>query len=382
MFMKHLSKLLTALACVGLLLSFLVSCGSDSNSEPAKLTVNPNSISLLSTANSAAGVSVECTGTWTITSVPEWINVSSLSGTGNTGLTVTALSANMSSTERSGVIQFTSGDLQAVLNVTQLAGLQSGCEVEVTDRIILNTSCTDVLNFGPKASYVYSGLLEASSAGWTDAKIVETLELTTEPMSCKPNMTITSFGLEENTTYITCYVAYDEHGNRGDLLKYTFKTPVSRNAPAARISNVTYSNTLWHWETTINASASEYFMVNYTGNDALDFVSDGFYPNCPSYFALLIKTYLNTLDSYVNSSSWSLARTSDENDLLVATWARRNGEWSAICELFYGHVNSSAPSKVTPVKKVNMTTTKGPKRFVSYEFQNNLIKRNLNVVKL
>lgn len=336
--MKHSFKLvvLTMLTFVGI---NFASCGSSSDDEPTTLTVNPNAISLVSSANASATITIECSGQWLVTSYPDWINISSTSGTGNTTLTITALTENATASVRSGYIMISSDDLEATVNVSQVAALKSGCEVTIDDQVILNTSATFRLKFGSNASYMYGGFLSASAAGWNDNKIVEVLENSAEAMNCKNGMTLTADNLNEKTSYIQCFVAYDAKGNRGEVIRIPFTTASSKNAPAAYISDVSYSDDYWYWSTSISATASEYYMVAYTGDLALLMAALE-----PSDLAMMIKDSVNDLVSYVNGTNWRRERNSGEMDILITTWAKRDNVWSGYLDIFWGHLTDNISS--------------------------------------
>lgn len=318
-----------------------VSCGSDKKDEPSQepeptmLEVNPISISLISSANSSAEITIKCNENWKIKSQPEWINLSSTSGKGDTSITITAISANESASIRKGELIIESGELSETVEVMQLASLQSGCEISIADEVILNTSATFELNFGNKAAYYYAGYFPASSAGWSDSKIITELENSDNAMTAKSGSTITAADLSENTTYVQCMVAYDTKGNRGELFRRSFSTGTSSQAPVAYIEDVSYSDTYWYWTTKIGGRAHEYYMLATSGDEA-------FYMALllePSDIAMLIKYSLTEADSLVNMQDWKRARNNEDNDLLVATWAKRDNKWSSVLSIFWGHIS-------------------------------------------
>ncbi|MDE7409708.1 MAG: BACON domain-containing protein [Muribaculaceae bacterium] len=327
-----------------------VKCGSksakvqiiQSGKELEILELNPTSISLVSSANSTAQIDIKCNGAWSIVSKPEWINVSSNSGKGATSLIITAITENDSATPRSGELKIISGSTSATLLISQLASLESGCEVIISDEVILNTSATFRVNFGSKASYFFAGYFPASSAGWSDNKIVEELENSATPMNVENDTDLTADELDESTTYIQCFVAYNEKGKRGEVIRRTFKTPSSKDAPMAYISDVSYSSTKWYWSTKIGATAQEYYMLVYGGDTA--FLYGNFL--APSDIAMIFKDKVKNLTSYVNSQDWNVDREAEEMDLLICTWAQRDKKWSAVLNMFYGSVNEESSAYI------------------------------------
>lgn len=316
---------------------------TQSGKELEILELNPTSVSLVSTANSTAIIDITCNGTWSIVSKPEWINVSSNSGKGNTSLMITAITENDSATPRSGDLEMISGSTSATVLISQLASLESGCEVIIADEVILNTSATFRVKFGSKASYFYAAYFPASSAGWSDNKIVEELEMSGTPMNVEDDADLTADELDESTTYIQCFVAYNEKGKRGEVVRRTFRTPSSKDAPMAYISDVSYSSTQWYWSTKIGATAQEYYMLVYGGDIAFLY---GIYL-APSDIAMIFKDKVNDLTSYVNSQDWNVIREAGEMDLLICTWAQRDKKWSAVLNMFYGSINEESSAYVT-----------------------------------
>jgi len=378
--MKHLIKLAALLVTVLISGIALVACGDDNEDGPTLLEVNPGSVSLVPTANATVSVQIKCSGEWIITQSPEWINLSSTSGKGNTTLTITTLSENATATNRTGSIEIISNELSASISVTQVAALKSGCEVTITDEVILNTSATFRLSFGPNASYFYAGYFPSSSAGWSDAKLVEELEASHNAENAKDGVDMTAPELDEKESYIQCFVAYDAQGNRGEVLRRNFTTPSSANAPQAYISEVKYSSELWMWNTTISATANEYYMAVYTGDIAAAFALY----STPSVLAMIIKDNIDSLTSYVNSTSWKRKREADEMDILITTWAKRGEAWSGVCNTFYGRAKSSnivAESTMDVPESRNLGETPFGKVIPLYPKDRNAMIKDLKIYK-
>lgn len=309
-----------------------------------RLEVNPSSISLVSTANSTAVVNIFCSTDWTVTSKPDWVNISSTSGKGNTTMTITALSDNSTASVRTGRMEIKSANNTATVEISQVASLESGCEVIISDEVILNTSATFRLNFGSKASYFYAAYFPSSSAGWSDEKIIDELETNHSAMNIDADVDITATKLEEETSYIQCFVAYNENGKRGELVRRRFTTPSSTNAPRASITDVRYtaSDSRYRWTTKIGATAQEYYMLVYTGIPAFIHA----YLTAPSEMGMIFKDKVNTMTSYVNSQDWYIEMGADEEDFLVATWAQRDKKWSSVLPMYYAEVPSKSGTTI------------------------------------
>ena len=72
------------------------------------LTLSVPSVTVGPVEGSMATVEVECSGMWSVTAstIPEWLSVSPNTATGNSNVTLTALSNNPESTERTAVLRF------------------------------------------------------------------------------------------------------------------------------------------------------------------------------------------------------------------------------------------------------------------------------------
>lgn len=379
--MKLLKKWFNLIAGIALIAGGLTvsSCGTDDDpDEPRVLKVNPTSISMLSTANASVTISITCTDEWTITSRPDWVNLSSTSGNGNTSVVVTALTTNESSKQRTGVLTITSGDLSTNVELTQLAALQSGCEVTIDDEVIMFNSATFKVHFGDKASYYYAGYFPASSAGWSDAKIVAALESDTEPDNCEADdYCSTGEDLTRNTSYVYCFVAYDSNGNRGDVVRRPFTTPAPdmTKTPRVYLKEFSCESWRWVWLTEKNATTTDYFMLAVSGDSA-----PYLYYAPTSLIGMFIKEDADYDNSYINGQYWQLVRNEDENYLYVATWARREQKWSdVITDAIY---NSPSVSPIyAPQRK--MVATKNSQQYkVLHSRQRMELKQSVKVIKL
>lgn len=323
------------------------------------IEVNPKSISLLSAANSMASISIEYEGNWSITGIPDWLNLSSTSGKGRTNVNLTAISANDSSTERSCELSINGASTSTTLAVTQLAGLQSGCEVNIIDKVVLSDSFAVKMTFGKNASYFYAGYLNNSAAGWTDERIVETLMSDDDFAHDVDGAFVFSDLVEEGQKIILCAVAFDKNGKRGEVHRENMTIPTtSNNPPKAFITDMAYSDDLWYWTTTISATANEYYMLCYQGDWAYYYAAYF----TPAEMGLIFKDKLNDLTSYVQSQDWTMNRNSTE--LFICTWARRDKVWSDVLTTRYGYISedenyiSSAKSQANTKNVLDLNRSK------------------------
>lgn len=83
------------------------------------LTVNPTSLTLGSALNSSDQINVTSNVSWTASDDAPWLTVSPASGSNNETVKVTAISANTSTTSRSGTVTITGGEITRTVSVTQ-----------------------------------------------------------------------------------------------------------------------------------------------------------------------------------------------------------------------------------------------------------------------
>lgn len=89
------------------------------------LSVDVTSIILSSVAQSSQTINIRCNSDWKISGIPEWLQVSSYSGNGNSSIVITSRSSNDSSNTRSAVINITSQTQSVTVKVDQEPGLSS-----------------------------------------------------------------------------------------------------------------------------------------------------------------------------------------------------------------------------------------------------------------
>lgn len=353
---------------ITVLLSLLAVCISQtscskSESEPDFIAVNPTTISLLSTENASATISVKSNGDWRVANTPSWINLSSNMGSENATITITAISDNDSSKPRTAEIDFYCGDATATLEVSQLAGLQANCNVIIKDELILSNSATFVLEFEPNVSYFFAGNLNQSAAGWSDERVITELTKDADDAFNTDTESI-SIGndLTKDTKYGVYIIAFDSKGKRGDLIRHEYKTPKDDSkTPRTYLRDFSDTNSKWYWSTERNATATDYYMVVFDGIDAaysIVMMSD-------AQIAMFIRDDKVDGIPYTNDRRFSVSRTDtpDWPYLYVATWSLRYDEFSPVIEKWFyeastgrsGIANVAAIAGEKPSREGQMT---------------------------
>lgn len=289
--------------------------------EETTLSVSPASLSMLSEKGASVSFTIRCNSNWNILNVPEWINLSATSGSGDATITVSALSQNDDDETRTATVTITASEKSAEVKIEQLPAFVSNCTVTFTDFLSMTTSVAFKYQIGPKVSYFYAGYLDVSAAGWTDEKIVQ--KLTSEDSFDSKNNETTGLqgfgGMDPDTEYYLCSIAFNEKGERGNLIKTRIKTLADKTeVPRVWIENVEYNDTQWVWETTKNVYTTKYYQFCTDGTPALIFN----YLFTEAEIAWLIKSLVDSGEKspIANGGSWRMDRDKDAEDVFIATW--------------------------------------------------------------
>ena len=254
------------------MLAILAGGCSDDKNEPdnpvvqeSTLSVSPSSLSLLSSQNSQVSFNIRSNTDWNITDVPEWINLSAISGDGDATITVTTLSDNNSDEPRTAVIKVTAvgqdtkaeedsdaGEvtdtdaenktLACDITITQMANYVANCRVEFKDIFMLANSMCFELDVQSAVSSFYAVFFPASVGGWTDSKIIEDMTAEGEKIYTPDEVkekTLGSDDINPDTEYYLCAVAFDAKGKQGPLTKTKVRSlSLPKNYPWVFIDDI------------------------------------------------------------------------------------------------------------------------------------------------
>lgn len=193
------------------------------NGKEIKLLVDITSINLSSAANSSQAINITCNSSWTIAGVPEWLQISSLSGNGNSSVIITTRSANESANVRMATIQVSAeGQTQSII-VQQEAALSSCIAVPSN---IASLYYAVIFNLEPSSEVALIKMLLLSDYDYkhkTEAEIISDIEK--ESSEIPEDETIYTRAVEEKTKYHILTLSYDKKGNRGELIDVEFESP-------------------------------------------------------------------------------------------------------------------------------------------------------------
>ena len=191
------------------------------------LSVDVTNINLTSGANASQTINITCNSSWTLSGNPEWLQVSSNSGNGNSSISITSRSANDSSKDRSASLIISSEGKSVTVTVIQEAGLVSCIS---TPSNITPLYYAVVFNLDYSQEVATTKLLLISDYEYkhkTDIELIAAIEK--EESEIPESHTIYTRGVDDDTDYHILTLSYDRKGNRGELVDVKFKSPKEYN---------------------------------------------------------------------------------------------------------------------------------------------------------
>lgn len=270
----------------------------------ATLLVNGStsaSLNFGSTANESQSINVTANLQWNVTNIPDWIRVSPSNGSGNSTLSITTISENSTSSVRHATITVQSAGAAANIEISQAAG-KPVCYVEPANITALyNQVCFELKATGKVNTFKLAWFDESELSYYTEKEIINAIESLDENKFADDYIYFPN-GLDANTKYYICSIAYDEEGNAGELRKVSFKTLpyISYNEDAyVSLSELTYGDSGFKFTMTKEAYCDTYHMI--CGNMSVD------EKNLPgSVYAFEINYYKNNKKKHWLASNFNL----------------------------------------------------------------------------
>ena len=321
-------------------------------------------------------LSIIANSSWTVSSKPDWIDVSSTHGKGNSTIKLTTNSKNNSSKERTSELIISCDGNSVVVNLVQKGLLAPNCEVTPTNIFTLNDGIAFDFKFGSEVSFYYYGCLTASSLGaMTDDEIVEVLEEEFYRDTPEEDQLGVLADLYSDTEYCIICVGYNSEGKRGDMIKTKVKTKNSySNYAFDDISDVYCTETTWNWTTTIGAYAKKYYQVAFSGLEAWFYGE--FYADVEVAWIIDYNVKKGNLSPIVNSSAWSLSRSAGDVDVYIATLAvGEDGEYPGVMDVFYASISESNYIQKKTFEKPHQKCFVASKSKLNKLFEKSIIKK-------
>ena len=286
-------------------------------------------------------VNIESNGDWSVRSTPEWIRPSVSKGSGNKCITFTTLSANKSSSNRTGTVVIGTSDDEVQVEVNQYGSAIADCLVTPKNITVLSNGIAfdmDYRRAGNVAHY-YRGYMEASRVGsMTNPEIISTLQREFKRHLPSDDEVADFSGLLPNKEYVIYTLAYDMEGKRGDLFSQKVKTrPIVVNDPCGWISDMRYENSYWKWYITKNATCYSYWMM-VTEDPDLAYASDVLQA---WWLEDAVRRHQET--EYYNGGNWNARRVGGN---MVAVWTRgRSADGTLAGIISWDKTTSSSSAK-------------------------------------
>lgn len=331
--------------------AFLTSCSKDDEEQKSELSVDVTSIRLNGESGSSGLLRITSNASWTITGASDWLSLSSAKGNSSTQITITTTSANNSSVDRECTLLLSTTDGSQTQSVTiiQSGLLSAGCEIKATNIVTLSDGIAFDFEYGDNVVYGYSKIYTPSRIErMTDTEIIAEMADEGVENRITPERSIihVTSGLSENTEYVICMVGFDANNKSGELIKTPVSTKSSVNQPVARITDVYYDDTYWHWTTVPNGFVTKYYQLAF---------GDEEYYEPDAYIAWLfdyaMKVDPEGFQPIAQGGSWYRSRNGSEIFHQV-TWAIGvDGTFSGVIDRFRGSINYDGVSR--KVVKVN-----------------------------
>ncbi len=192
------------------------------------LSVDVTSINLSSIAHASQSINIKCNSAWTLSGNPEWLQVSSNSGNGNSNIVISARSSNDSSKPRTATLTINSEGKSVIVTVEQEAGLSSCIS---TPSNITTLYYAVIFNLTYSSEVATTKLLMLSDYDFkhkTESELIREIEK--EDAQIPESETIYTRGVDANEKYHILSLSYDRKGNRGELVDVEFQSPSYLNA--------------------------------------------------------------------------------------------------------------------------------------------------------
>lgn len=190
------------------------------NQEAEGISVTPTKVSLLGAANSTTSISVNATGSWTLTGLPDWLHSSATSGIGNTTITLTALSENWSDIARSTVLTFRTSTSSTTATVSQEGDLPKNLRVTLSNTTIMRDGFACDLKFTSEAKGYKEAFFTASAIRTMNERDIYNKLMEQSEYSSLANYAFLPAAVNPETELIYCVAAFGNESNPDGSHKY------------------------------------------------------------------------------------------------------------------------------------------------------------------
>ncbi len=359
-------KYLACICLVSFLTAFMSGCSDDDSSSGHSILVNgleSASLEFDGTFSGKAGIDFKQTVTVTssvqfsVTNVPDWLNVSPSNGKGSIEMSIYPKSENNSSVSRSAVIKIQGNDDScAEISVIQHEGLSKAKVTPANTVALYNQIGWELESEGNTNSFQLLLLTKDDLERMTEKELLNELMLS-EQMKYKDQYMFFyskdshNNKITPNTTYYICTVSYDMKGEIGSVEKSRIVTPVYYDGDKdawARISDEVHFDLFsgFQFSVTKDGYCKTYHTIYGCLNDyypSIAFVFEiNYYIKNKSKHWFSQKNNLEISTNYPNDHVFTYNTTEllDKPIISICTWGVfENGTESSDAMLFRGDIS-------------------------------------------
>lgn len=230
------------------------------------LSTTPSELRFGSEKSDRKTLQINCNGDWSLTNLPNWIDVDPLGGKGDRIVTFTTKSENTTSSERKATVTVISGSSSVNVELVQEAALSS-CYAEPEGIVTLAGGVAFLIRKHGDVKNYRLGYIKASAYNkYTQKELLEETRKFTAYTEFDEVLSIHM--LQSDTEYYLLTLAYDINDQEGELHKLSFTTKSTGDAQAfVEIGNDFYytSNNYIQWYTYPDGATDRYYTMFLSG---------------------------------------------------------------------------------------------------------------------
>ena len=236
-----------------------------------KLIVTPTKIDINYSKNSTGTFNITIGKQWSISGVPDWLELSAVSGTGNSKIYVTALTDNIDTQPLSATLIVETDKQMAKVTVNQ----RSSMSVTFSDQIVLSNGywCQYIFNSGVSG---YADIVCKAEYYDNNEQAVQQYLEESETYTVASRTDFTVYDLPSQTTLVHCIAPYTlRNGVKkwGKILTNRFTTPASTASAGVNISAISHRHDAsygYYWSFRIALSSfNSYYILAYNNSYAI-----------------------------------------------------------------------------------------------------------------
>lgn len=359
--------------------------------EAENISVTPTKVSLLGAANSTTSISVNATGSWSLTGLPDWLHASATSGVGNTTITLTALSENWSDMARSTVLTLRTSSSSTTATVSQEGDLPKNLRVTLSNTTIMSDGFACDLKFNSEAKGYKEAFFTASEIRTMNERDIYNKLMEKSEYSSLANYACLPGFVDPETELVYCVAAFGNESNADGSHKYGPMTIEHITTKAKTVYDdmylsSSYNSSLWTVVTARRGSygqkCDEYYYI--ASEDYADEYHQLYQFTDAMLAHLLFKPMIaeNDRSQYkYGPQTMTFSRTGDK--FFCTTWGidRDTKEYSAELSIpVYRDLSSTTSSTLQRVKKSPSEWNKPYRHLSTAEI--NKLRQSLKVYKV